>query len=381
MVRRPRERAHGREDARKRKLGTGTVHCKAFMNERGPLYRGPPGRLHEASWGGAPSRAPRDSASPTSLVADYSLKISLVDSSPPQAPRSGLRRGAGASVPCPRTLPPARPPAPRHTHLSDALKSALAACLAAASARRFLDSSRIFFRAASNSSSVGFSRSSKISLVDSSPAQPCRRRPPRPVSPRPFAFGSGGTSRLRRGKSGCWGEGTGRWGREEGGWRGQKRHGGACGRASAPVRANSGKDDHDHVWGVHAVAGVRKTYADVGAGGGGAPAQGRGGARRHRHGPDARPGASAHGEHHFNEVEVVEVEVRACGVLKGFLDFFFVAGVPAKWMEERGDEMQWSWVPETHPWGARPDERMDAQRWLGFPPPPPRASPGRPLSP
>ena len=38
--------------------------------------------------------------------------------------------------------------------------------------------------------------------------------------------------------------------------------------------------------------------------------------------------------------------------------------------EERRDEMQWSWVPETHPWWcARKEERMDAQRWLGpFPP-------------
>lgn len=38
--------------------------------------------------------------------------------------------------------------------------------------------------------------------------------------------------------------------------------------------------------------------------------------------------------------------------------------------EERRDKMQWSWVPETHPWWcARKEERMDAQRWLGpFPP-------------
>ena len=58
-----------------------------------------------------------------------------------------------------------------------------------------------------------------------------------------------------------------------------------------------------------------RTYADVGAGGGGAPEGG--GARRDRHGPDARPGAAASDERHC-EVEGGGEAVRCvCVRLKG----------------------------------------------------------------
>ena len=172
-----RERTGGREDAGGNGSGgPGPVHCKAFMNERGPLYRGPLGHLRGER---RHARAgPWDPASPTPSLVKITRRRS-----PWSTPRRSSRgRGCAAGQSPAHTLPPGRPSA----HLSDATKSALAACSAAASARRFLDSSRIFFRAASNSSSLGFLRSSKTSLVDSSPAQPCVSAAAAPaVSPRP----------------------------------------------------------------------------------------------------------------------------------------------------------------------------------------------------